>query len=183
MGAKMTGYAKKSKYVHYERAIALIAKHHFEGALKKARDDTRDAERDGELRIGWRDLKPGEAGYGGGPNKTMYKPNFLRVDLERIYGEIFVENPKSSEMGVEGLSADATDNMSNSTPVWSGDDVLLEEMQNILTRRGTISSIHAASLELVEKATGNGTVENKAKRLARKYSKSDRYNPNQPKKT
>jgi|APSaa5957512535_1039671.scaffolds.fasta_scaffold46925_2 hypothetical protein len=175
----MAGYASKSKFVPSETAIERIAKHHFDGVLMKARDDCRFAEKDGELRIWWRDLEPDPSNTTSRFNKTLHKPNYFREDLERIYGRIF-EADTQHENGQDTLSTTTNTYSSGANvSVLYGDDGCLEKMQKLLRRGGAIASINAASFAVVDDAEGTGTAENKAKRLARKYAKSGRYNPKQ----
>jgi hypothetical protein len=179
----MAGYASISKYVPYEMAIERVAKHHFEGVLTKARDDCRFAEKDGELRIGWRDLEQDPSNTTHRFNKTLHKPNYRRDDLERIYGKIFGPDT-AHENKQEGLSTTTdTHNSGANSSVWYGDDGCLEKMQELLKRGGAIGSINAASFAVVDEARGGGSVESKAKRLARKYAKSGLYNPKRPQST
>ena len=176
----MTGYESKSKFIPSEWAIQLIAEHHFEGDVKLARADCKHAEKDGELQTGWRDLDPGESGYEGTFKKTMHNPNYLRADLERIYGQIFGAGPAPETVERGRMIAAPKDGGRTEASVWYGDDEHLEKMQKLLQQGGAISSVNAAAFAVVDGVKGSGNVFSRAKRLTRKYKNSGRYNPKHP---
>jgi hypothetical protein len=68
----------------------------------------------------------------------------------------------------------------NSSSMISGEEKLLDKMEILLKTDPSVRSINAASYAVVDKADGGGTTESKAKRLARKYGLTDRYNPRDP---
>jgi hypothetical protein len=63
-----------------------------------------------------------------------------------------------------------------SSPSLNDDDVL-NKMEILLKETPSMRSINAASQAIAEEAVGGGTLESKAKRLARKYTRSSRYDP------
>ncbi len=57
------------------------------------------------------------------------------------------------------------------------DKAALDKMETLLKTNLSTRSINAASHEVAEEATGGGTLDSKAKRLARKYVRSNRHDP------
>lgn len=57
------------------------------------------------------------------------------------------------------------------------DEELLNKMEILLRTDPKVRSINAAADALVSEAVGGGTDESRAKRLARKYKRADKYNP------
>ena len=60
------------------------------------------------------------------------------------------------------------------------DKKVLDKMETLLKNDPGVRSVTAASHAVVDEADGGGTWESRAKRLARKYTCSSRYNPRDP---
>jgi hypothetical protein len=60
------------------------------------------------------------------------------------------------------------------------DDDALDKMESLLKTDPSVRSVNAASYMVVEEAAGGGTIDSRAKRLARKYATSNRHDPRKP---
>jgi|GEM_PF-5216042 len=94
------------------------------------------------------------------------------------YGELSIQGyfGKACKRPILVLESAAASAL-NSSPMISDDEKLLDKMESLLKTDPRVKSISAAADALADEAVGGGTNESRAKRLARKYTRADRYNP------
>ena len=164
----MAGYAEKSRYVDGIFALTRIADHHFQGNKVAAHKDLSHAMDEGALtrrRRGFDEMLSRSSSQG---------PEFVRGELEKIYGHIFGEDEKNIFPGNKKPKSGASPRpRGRGKGVGSYEDAdapLVEKMHKLIKKK-VASGPHQAAKMVAERAEGkNTTFNSKVRRLLGRYS-------------